>query len=132
MLDALPSDVELALYTPAGDGAGEASEVMTALVGEMAEISSRLKVASMADAPAVEPGRAGDFEPEGPILLVRQPGSGDDGVRFLGITGGHEFGALVAAIQSAASGTSELKAKSLEALAGLGHRVHIQVFTTPT
>jgi len=134
MLDGLADDVELALYAPPGDAAiaPEASEVMAALVGEMAELSPRLHATTLAQAPEVEPGRASGFAPEGPILVVRRTGSGEERVRFLGVAGGHEFASLIAAVQNTASGTTELKAASVEALAGLGHRVHIQVFTTPT
>jgi alkyl hydroperoxide reductase subunit AhpF len=129
LLDELPAVVELALYPgPEAD----AAEVMTALMGEMVELSRNLRLKALAEAPPVEPGRDSAFGLEGPILTVAAAGAAEARVRFLGVTGGHEFGSLVAAVQHAASGQPELAAATVDALGGLGHRVHIQVFSTPT
>ncbi len=129
MLEGLPRDVELHLYR--GPDA-EAGDLMAALLSEMVEVGPRLRLVEVAQAPEVEPGRQSAAQLEGPVLSVAAAGEPDSRVRFLGITGGHEFGALIAAIQHAAAGSAELKPKSVESLSGLGHRVHIQVFTTPT
>ena len=129
MLADLPRSVELRLY--AGPD-GEASEVMRQLVDELGEVSPRLVPQAVAEAPVVEPGRPSDAEVEGPVLTLGVPGEAHSGVRFLGVTAGHEFGALIAAIRHVGHGTTDLKPQSVDKLRGLGHRVHIQVFTTPT
>lgn len=129
LFEALPRDVELGLYRGPD---GEAGELMAGLLSEMAELGPRLRLKDLTEPPAVEPGREAVRTVEGPVLSLGAADAGEARVRFLGVTGGHEFGALVAAIQHAAAGTTDLKAQTVDALSGLGHRVHIQVFTTPT
>jgi alkyl hydroperoxide reductase subunit AhpF len=129
MLADLRQDVELRLH-PGPEG--EASDVMRQLVEELAEVSRRLVPVAVPEAPVVEPGRESDAEVEGPVLLVAPGGAEEARVRFLGVTAGHEFGALVAAIRHAGEGATELSAPSVERLGAIEHRVHVQVFTTPT
>lgn len=125
----LAGDVDLRLY---GGPQGEAGEVMRALLGEMAEVSPHLHVVDVADAPEVEPGRQTDAQAEGPILSVAARGDDTSRVRFLGVTSGHEFGSLVAAVRQVARGATDLKAATVEALGTLRHPIHVQVFSTPT
>jgi alkyl hydroperoxide reductase subunit AhpF len=65
-----------------------------------------------------------------PAIVVE--GARDYGIRFFGIPMGYEFTNLIDALVVASSGRPQLSAATLERLAGLGERVHIQVFTTPT
>ena len=59
-------------------------------------------------------------------------GARDYGIRFFGIPIGYEFTNLIDSMVVASSGTPSLGAETLERLAGLKERVHIQVFSTPT
>jgi alkyl hydroperoxide reductase subunit AhpF len=65
-----------------------------------------------------------------PAIVVE--GSRDYGIRFFGIPAGYEFTNLIDGMQVAASGEPKLSPETLERLAGLTDRIHIQVFTTPT
>jgi alkyl hydroperoxide reductase subunit AhpF len=65
-----------------------------------------------------------------PAIVVE--GARDYGIRFFGIPMGYEFTNLIDALVVASSGKPGLSAATLERLASLGERVHIQVFTTPT
>jgi alkyl hydroperoxide reductase subunit AhpF len=65
-----------------------------------------------------------------PAIVVE--GARDYGIRFFGIPMGYEFTNLIDAMLAASSGTPSLRAETLERLAGLKERVHIQVFATPT
>jgi alkyl hydroperoxide reductase subunit AhpF len=65
-----------------------------------------------------------------PAIVVE--GARDYGIRFFGIPAGYEFTNLIDAIIVASSGTPSLGAETLERLADLKERVHIQVFSTPT
>jgi alkyl hydroperoxide reductase subunit AhpF len=65
-----------------------------------------------------------------PAIVVE--GARDYGIRFFGIPMGYEFTNLIDAMVAASSGVPSLGAETLERLAGLRERVHIQVFTTPT
>jgi alkyl hydroperoxide reductase subunit AhpF len=65
-----------------------------------------------------------------PAIVVE--GARDYGIRFFGVPLGYEFTNLIDAMVAASSGTPGLAAETLERLAGLKERVHIQVFTTPT
>ena len=130
LLDELAGPVELALYS---GPEGEAGEIMRTLMEEVVACGpGKLSLRPLADAPAVEPGRESAFAAEGPILTVAPAGATEARMRFLGVTGGHEFGAFVAAIQHAAADATDVSGGTVTALGGLGHRVHIQVFTTPT
>jgi alkyl hydroperoxide reductase subunit AhpF len=53
-------------------------------------------------------------------------------VRYLGIPAGYEFTSLIEDIIDVSRGETKLSAATREALAGLKHPVHIQVFFTPT
>lgn len=59
-------------------------------------------------------------------------GAKDYGVRYYGIPGGYEFGALIDDIVDVSRGDSGLSPASRAELAKLGSDVHLQVFTTPT
>ena len=65
-----------------------------------------------------------------PAIVVE--GARDYGIRFFGIPMGYEFTNLIDSMITASSGTPTLSAETLERLAGLKERVHIQVFSTPT
>jgi len=65
-----------------------------------------------------------------PAIVVE--GARDFGIRFFGIPMGYEFTNLIDAMIVASSGTPSLGVETLERLAGLKERVHIQVFATPT
>jgi alkyl hydroperoxide reductase subunit AhpF len=65
-----------------------------------------------------------------PAIIVE--GARDYGIRFFGIPMGYEFTNLIDSMITASSGTPSLGAETLERLAGLKERVHIQVFATPT
>jgi alkyl hydroperoxide reductase subunit AhpF len=65
-----------------------------------------------------------------PAIVVE--GARDYGIRFFGVPLGYEFTNLIDAMVAASSGTPGLAAETLERLADLKERVHIQVFTTPT
>ena len=64
-----------------------------------------------------------------PAIIVE--GARDYGIRFFGIPMGYEFTNLIDAIIVASSGTPSLGAETLERLAGLKERVHIQVVLDP-
>jgi glutaredoxin-like protein len=66
-----------------------------------------------------------------PATVVRGQGDGDR-VRLLGVPSGYEFSTLLEDIFDASAGAPELPAAVSEALEGLEHDVHIQVFVTPT
>jgi alkyl hydroperoxide reductase subunit AhpF len=65
-----------------------------------------------------------------PAIVVE--GARDYGIRFFGIPMGYEFTNLIDSMIVASSGTPSLGAETLQRLAGLKERVHIQVFSTPT
>jgi alkyl hydroperoxide reductase subunit AhpF len=65
-----------------------------------------------------------------PAIVVE--GARDYGIRFFGIPMGYEFTNLIDSMITASSGTPTLSAETLERLAGLKERIHIQVFSTPT
>jgi len=129
MLADLRQDVELRLH-PGPEG--EASDVMRQLVEELAEVSRRLVPVAVPEAPVVEPGHDDGSPLEGPILTLAAAGEATSGVRFLGMTVGLEFGALVESVRAVSSGDPGLAPSSLEQLGRLTRPVHLQVFTTPT
>jgi alkyl hydroperoxide reductase subunit AhpF len=65
-----------------------------------------------------------------PAIVVE--GARDYGIRFFGIPMGYEFTNLIDSMIAASSGTPSLGAETLDRLAGLKERIHIQVFSTPT
>lgn len=69
---------------------------------------------------------------EGPLPRIRLEGVARREVGFVGLPSGYEFPSFIDAIIDVSRGTTSLSADALERLAALGHRVHIQVFTTPT
>ena len=66
------------------------------------------------------------------IPAIAIVGAKDYGVRFYGIPAGYEFTSLLHAIQTVASGESELSPEGQQVLAELTEPVHLQVFITPT
>jgi hypothetical protein len=121
--------VDLVLY-PGPEG--EVADLMRQLLQEMEEVVPRLHLVETQDAPELEPGHGSGMPIEGPILTLRPTGGNAYGARFLGMTAGLEFGTLVETIKNVSHGQTGLSAETLQALEGLGHPVHIQVFTTPT
>lgn len=65
-----------------------------------------------------------------PAIVVE--GARDYGIRFFGLPAGYEFTNLIDAIVVASTGEPALAQETKDTLAGLGKRVHIKVFTTPT
>ena len=65
-----------------------------------------------------------------PAIVVE--GAQDYGIRFFGIPMGYEFTNLIDSMIAASSGTPSLQPATIERLAQLKERVHIQVFATPT
>jgi alkyl hydroperoxide reductase subunit AhpF len=59
-------------------------------------------------------------------------GAAKGSVRYFGIPSGYEFSSLIEDIVDVSTGTTDLAAPTLEALAGLKEQIHIQVFVTPT
>ena len=71
-------------------------------------------------------------EGEGPLPEIRLEGGARGEVRFLGLPSGYEFPTFIDSIIDVSRGETSLAADTLARLARLRHRVHIQVFTTPT
>ena len=65
-----------------------------------------------------------------PAIVVE--GTRDYGIRFFGIPMGYEFTNLIDSMIVASSGTPSLGAETLDRLAMVKERIHIQVFSTPT
>ncbi|MCL6597018.1 MAG: thioredoxin family protein [Firmicutes bacterium] len=129
ILGAMPRPVELNLYRP---DEGEASDLMTGLLAELAEIVPALRVRHSDAAPTLEPGHDTGMPIEGPILTVDPADRPTGTVRFLGLTVGLEFASLIEAIRQAGQGGSRLSPQTLAELGALERPVHIQVFTTPS
>lgn len=69
---------------------------------------------------------------EGPLPGIRLEGGARGEVRFVGLPSGYEFPTFIDSIIDVSRGKTSLSADTLARLATLRHRVHIQVFTTPT
>jgi len=65
-----------------------------------------------------------------PAIVVE--GEKDYGMRFYGVPTGYEFASLVQAIKAVSAGKSGLMPETKEALRGLKHPLHLQVFVTLT
>ena len=98
------------------------------LIAEVASLSDKITFESFNL--ITDRDRAAEFRVDRvPALLVL--GEKDFGIRFYGIPGGYEFGALVETIQDVSAGRIGLKQETIEALKGLTSPVHLQVFVTP-
>lgn len=95
----------------------ELSPKLSLDVHDFIEAMSLAKELGVARVPATLVGAAGDDHPR---------------VRFYGTPSGYEFGALLDDILQVSQGREELSPQTLEALAGLGRPVHLEVLTTPT
>ncbi len=67
-----------------------------------------------------------------PLPEIRLEGGARGEVRFVGLPSGYEFPTFIDSIIDVSRGQTSLSADTLARLAALRHRVHIQVFTTPT
>jgi alkyl hydroperoxide reductase subunit AhpF len=110
-------------------GASEYCVETERLVREVAECSDQITVEILNL--HIDRERAEAYEIDRvPAIVVE--GARDYGIRFFGIPMGYEFTNLIDSMIVASSGTPSLGAETLERLAGLKERVHIQVFSTPT
>jgi alkyl hydroperoxide reductase subunit AhpF len=74
-----------------------------------------------------------DRAPTTAVVAVEEDGTEQDyGVRFVGLTAGYEFSALIDAILLVSAGSSQLLDDSRALLAAVTEPVRIQVFVTPT
>ncbi len=67
-----------------------------------------------------------------PLPEIRLEGGARGEVRFVGLPSGYEFPTFIDSIIDVSRGQTSLSADTLTRLVALRHRVHIQVFTTPT
>jgi alkyl hydroperoxide reductase subunit AhpF len=110
-------------------GATEYTVETERLVREVAECSDQITVEALNL--HIDRARAETYGVDRvPAIVVE--GARDYGIRFFGIPMGYEFTNLIDSMIAASSGTPSLGAETLERLAGLKERVHIQVFATPT
>jgi alkyl hydroperoxide reductase subunit AhpF len=124
----LAGPVKLIVFT-SQLGATEYSLETEQLVREVAECSDQVTVEMLNL--HIDRERAAAYGVDRmPAIVVE--GARDYGIRFFGIPMGYEFTNLIDSMVAASSGTPSLSAETLERLAPLGERVHIQVFTTPT
>jgi acetolactate synthase-1/2/3 large subunit len=99
------------------------------LLKEVAALSDKLSVQVLNPYIDREPAAAYGVEVT-PAIVVE--GAKDYGIRFLGLPGGYEFSNLIDSIVAASTGEVALSAETRAALEGLGDKVTIKVFTTPT
>jgi alkyl hydroperoxide reductase subunit AhpF len=124
----LAGPVKLVVFTTQL-GASEYSIETERLVREVAECSDQVTVEILNL--HIDRARAEAYGVDRvPAIVVE--GAQDYGIRFFGIPMGYEFTNLIDSMIAASSGTPSLQAATLERLAGLKERVHIQVFATPT
>jgi alkyl hydroperoxide reductase subunit AhpF len=124
----LAGPVKLVVFTTAL-GASEYTIETERLVREVAECSDQVTVEVLNL--HIDRERAEAYGVDRvPAIVVE--GARDYGIRFFGIPMGYEFTNLIDSMIVASSGTPSLGAETLERLADLRERVHIQVFSTPT
>lgn len=63
---------------------------------------------------------------------IRLEGAARGAVRFFGLPSGYEFPALIDSLIDVSTGRTALDAEILARVSTIEHRVHLQVFTTPT
>ncbi len=125
---ALSRPVRLVVF-PGGETEPELGEV-AALVEELAALDPRL-TAERRDLVADET-RARELGVERAPAIAVLGAEKDHGIRFYGLPGGYEFGALVAAVLDVSRGDSGLSPSTRQGLARLEADVHLRVFSTPT
>jgi alkyl hydroperoxide reductase subunit AhpF len=124
----LAGPVKLVVFTTQL-GASEYSLETERLVREVAECSDQVTVEILNL--HIDRARAEVYGVDRvPAIVVE--GAQDYGIRFFGIPMGYEFTNLIDSMIAASSGTPSLGADTVERLATLRERVHIQVFATPT
>lgn len=69
---------------------------------------------------------------QSPLPEIRLEGGARGEVRFVGLPSGYEFPMFIDSIIEVSRGQTSLSPQTLARMAALRHRVHIQVFTTPT
>ena len=69
---------------------------------------------------------------QGPLPGIHLEGGARGEVGFVGLPSGYEFPTFIESIIDVSRGRTSLSTDALARLATLRHRVHIQVFTTPT
>ena len=69
---------------------------------------------------------------QSPLPEIRLEGGARGEVRFVGLPSGYEFPMFIDSIIEVSRGQTSLSPETLARIAALRHRVHIQVFTTPT
>jgi alkyl hydroperoxide reductase subunit AhpF len=105
------------------------------ILDELAELSPKLSVVehNVVLEPELATTYGLDRAPATAVVAVEEDGTERDyGVRFVGLTSGYEFSALVDAILLVSGGDSQLSDESRTLLAGVKDPVRIQVFVTPT
>lgn len=120
----LPNEVKLLVFTTK-DNCDYCKEIVQ-LAEEVAATSEKV-VAEVSDFQDVP--QALDIAMSPSIAIV---GAKDYGIRYYGIPSGHEFSTLLAGIQKASYGETELDAQTQTYLDSLTKPVNIKVFVTPT
>jgi thioredoxin reductase (NADPH) len=126
--EALPNPVRLIVFSQAL--ADPESEQARRLVEELGALTPKIAVESY--------NFVLDKEKVDALGITRIPAiailgeTKDYGIRMYGAPEGYEFGTLVDAIETVASGESGLSEPTREALRGIARDVAIQVFSTPT
>lgn len=126
--ESLVHPVSLALFS-SEPPSGEPDELRQ-LLGELTALDGRLALEAHDGDQGGERARGLGIERTPAIAVLGD--AVDHGVRFYGLPGGYEFGALVDAVLDVSRGDSGLSPPTREALATLEREVRIQVFSTPT
>lgn len=117
-----------------GDDSCEYCGDMQQLLEEVTAISDRLtlKIYDLQQDKALAQQYRIDKAPGFTVLGKDGDRLTDFGVRFFGITSGHEFGTLIHTLIMVSARDSGLDDKTRQALKELKQPVHLQVFVTPT
>lgn len=127
-LAAMDHEVTLEFYPRAGNAA---SDMVKDLWGEIAALSSKLTIKGHDDAVTlVAPDTTEDLESAVTELSVEGKATG---IRYLGIPGGHEFGAFLETLVAVSKDeTPEIGAEVAQYLKDVQSPLHLYVFVTPT
>lgn len=132
----LHEPVKLIMFTQANDGASSIECEMCAdrrgLIEEVAALSDKISVEVLdfvADQAIAEQFKV-DKIPA--VAILGGDDAKDYGIRLYGIPSGYEFSTLILDIMLVSTKVNDLSKKTLDSIAKLKQRVHIQVFTTPT
>lgn len=127
MLEDLEDDVQLVVFTTKID-CQYCNEIVR-LAEEVAATSSKVTVAAYDFDTETE--KAAEYNVTlAPVTVI--VGKQDYGLRYYGLTLGHELSTLLYGIQRASRGEPDLDPQTLDYLSGLTQPVNIQVFVTPT